>query len=59
MEHQPHRLNGYQRVAAWGLALIERCLIPLAPRGSLRQRLRAWVDSAQARLHERIEEREK
>jgi hypothetical protein len=55
MQPHTHRLSWYQRAAAWTLEFIERRLIPLVPRGSLRQRLRASTDRAQARLHERIQ----
>ncbi|HET7756264.1 MAG TPA: hypothetical protein VFK87_03325 [Steroidobacteraceae bacterium] len=57
MQPQVHRLSWQQCAALWALEFIERRLIPLVPRGALRQRLRASTDRAQARLHERIQVR--
>jgi hypothetical protein len=49
-----HRMTLYQRSALWLLGVGERWVIPLLPRGALRNRLRTRLDRAQARLHERV-----
>jgi len=48
------RLTLYQRFVLCLLGVIERSVIPLLPRGALRNRLRARIDYAQARLHSRV-----
>jgi hypothetical protein len=50
MNRDAHQMTLGQRFLAWELALIER-ILPILPRFSLRQRWRARVDDAQARLH--------
>jgi hypothetical protein len=49
-----YRVTLYQRSVLWILGIVERRVIPLFPRGELRQRLRARLDRAQARLHARV-----
>jgi hypothetical protein len=49
-----HRLTLYQRSVLGLLGAVERWVIPLFPRGALRNRLRARIDHAQARLHARV-----
>lgn len=49
-----HRMTLYQRFVLWLLGAGERWVIPLLPRGALRNRLRARLDRAQARLHSRV-----
>ena len=49
-----HRMTLNQRCVLWLLGVVERCVIPLVPRGTLRNRLRARIDRAQARLHSRV-----
>jgi hypothetical protein len=49
-----HRLTLYQRSELWLLGVVEHLVIPLLPRGALRNRLRARIDYAQARLHSRV-----
>jgi hypothetical protein len=49
-----HRMTLYQRSVLWLLGVGERWVIPLLPRGALRNRLRARLDRAQARLHARV-----
>ena len=49
-----HRMTLYQRSVFWLLGVVERCIIPLLPRGALRNQLRARIDRAQARLHSRV-----
>jgi hypothetical protein len=51
-----HRMTLYQRCVLWLLGVVERCVIPLLPRGALRHQLRARIDRAQARLHSRVHE---
>ena len=51
-----HHLSGYQRFVLWLLGVVERCVIPLLPRGQLRTRLRTRIDTAQARFHSRLHE---
>ena len=51
-----HRMTLYQRSVLWLLGVVERCIIPLLPRGALRNQLRARIDRAQARLHYRVHE---
>jgi hypothetical protein len=52
MQNHLRRMTLYQRVLARTLDLIEGRIVPALPRG-LRQRLRANIDRAQARLHSR------
>ena len=49
-----HDLTLYQRSVLWLLGVVERVVIPLLPRGAWRNRLRARMDHAQARLHSRV-----
>lgn len=49
-----HRMTLYQRCVLWLLNAAERGVIPLLPRGALRNRLRARIDRAQAHLHARV-----
>jgi hypothetical protein len=49
-----HRMTLYQRCVLWLLGVAERGVIPLLPRGALRNRLRARIDRAQAHLHSRV-----
>jgi hypothetical protein len=50
MYRDPHKMMLGQRFLAWELGLIER-ILAILPRSSLRQRWRAPMDGAQARLH--------
>lgn len=52
MQNHSHRMTLYQRALSRTLDLIEGRIVPVLPRG-LRQRLRAYIDRAQARLHSR------
>jgi hypothetical protein len=52
MQNHSHRMTLYQRALSRALDLIEGRIVPVLPRG-LRQRLRAYIDRAQARLHSR------
>jgi hypothetical protein len=49
-----HRMTFYLRCVLWLLNAGERWILPLLPRGALRNRLRARIDRAQARLHSRV-----
>jgi hypothetical protein len=49
-----HRLTPYQHCLLWLLGAVERVFVPLLPRGRLRNKLRARIDRAQARLHARV-----
>ena len=49
-----HRMTLYQRSVLWLVGAGERWVIPLIPRGALRNRLRARLDRAQARLHSSV-----
>jgi hypothetical protein len=44
----------WQRAELWLLNLAERRIIPLLPRGTLRNQLRAHIDRFQAHLHSRV-----
>jgi hypothetical protein len=52
MQNHSHRMTLYQRALSRTLDLIEGRIVLVLPRG-LRQRLRAYIDRAQARLHSR------
>jgi hypothetical protein len=56
MYRDPHQMTLGQRFLAFELGLIER-ILPILPRSSLRQRWRARVDIAQARLHREVHPR--
>ena len=56
MSSLSHRVRFFERCATWALGFVERWIIPALPRGLLRQRLRASIDRAQARLHSRVHE---
>ena len=49
-----HRMTLGQRSVLWLLETGERWVIPLLPRGTLRNQLRARIDRAHARLHSRL-----
>lgn len=49
-----HRMTFCQRCLLWLFGVAERGVIPLLPRGALRNQLRARIDGAQARLHSRV-----
>jgi hypothetical protein len=49
-----HRMSLYQRAELWLLGFVEQRVIPLLPRGELRNSFRARIDRAQARLHSRV-----
>jgi hypothetical protein len=49
-----HRMTLWQRAELWLLNLAERRIIPLLPRGTLRNQLRAHIDRSQAHLHSRV-----
>jgi len=49
-----HRMTLNQRCVLWLLGAVERWGIPLLPRGTRRNHLRARIDRAQARLHSRV-----
>jgi hypothetical protein len=49
-----HRMTLNQRCVLWLLGAGERWVIPLLPRGALRNQFRARIDRAQARLHSRV-----
>jgi hypothetical protein len=53
MQNHSHRMTLYQRAVSWALDIIEGRILPALPRGLLRQRLREYIDRAQARLHSR------
>ena len=52
MQKHSHHMTLYQRAVSRALDLIEGHVVPLLPREP-RQRLRAYIDRAQARLHSR------
>lgn len=54
MHDHLHRMTVYQRAVSWALDIIEGRIVPILPRGP-RQRLRAYIDRAQARLHSRTD----
>jgi len=49
-----HRMTFYQRCVLWLLERAEQWVLPLVPRGTLRNQLRARIDRSQARLHSRV-----
>ena len=49
-----HRITLYQRCVLWLLGAGERWVIPLLPRGTLRNQFRERIDRVHARLHSRI-----
>jgi len=53
MHDDSHRMTLYQRAVSWALDIVEGRIAPALPRGPLRQRLRAYIDRAQARLKSR------
>lgn len=50
MQNHSHRMTLYQRVLSRTLDFVEGRIVPVLPRG-FRQRVRAYIDRAQARLH--------
>jgi hypothetical protein len=55
MQNHSHRMTLYQRALSRVLDFTEGRIVPALPRG-LRQRLRAYIDRAQARLHADVED---
>jgi hypothetical protein len=49
-----HRTTFYQRCVLWLLEAAEHWVLPLLPRGALRNQLRGRIDRAHARLHSRV-----
>jgi hypothetical protein len=49
-----HRMTPYQRCVLWFLETGEQWVLPLVPRGSFRNQLRARLDRAHTRLHSRV-----
>jgi hypothetical protein len=52
MRNHSHRMTLFQRALSRALDFVEGRIVLVLPRG-LRQRLRAFIDRAQARLHSR------
>jgi hypothetical protein len=55
MQNHLHRMTLYQRAVSWTLDIVEGKIVRVLPR-RLRQRLRAYIDRAQARLHSRTDD---
>ena len=55
MQNHSHRMTFYERALSRTLDFIEGRIVPALPR-QLRQRLRAYIDRAQAQLHADLED---